>query len=191
MIRMRRQGHLLSQSKEDAAGMDPRHDSYVSAPKVMLGLFALFAVPLSWPLAFIATWHLFPGVIDPLAVGLEPFLYILAIFWLLMANAGAILIAKMFRLRRTNLLWFSVAVGGTILLNLALTVAGIAEHLSMIGEPGVIRPASVSDVINLNALQSWVESLLFFGVVTSLTAGLFVLLGGVALIRAPTVHHSQ
>lgn len=173
--------------------MDPRNDSYVSGRQVTLGLFALCAVPLSWPLALIATWYLFPGVIDPLIAGLQPLfiLYILAIVWLLMANAGTILIAKMFRLRRTNLLWFSVAVGGTILLNLALTVAGIAGRLSMIGEPGVIRPASVSDVINLNALQSWIEGLLFFAVVTSLTASLFVLLGGVALIRAPTVHPAK
>ncbi|MEQ1865162.1 MAG: hypothetical protein ABL996_10990 [Micropepsaceae bacterium] len=143
--------------------------------------FAFLFVPLLWPGAFIATAKLDPDAIDPLLGGLQNYLYVPALIWLLGAFAFTAVIAAVFRLRRTRRLFVMLAVIASVVLILAFDIMDIVGRLRSIGQHAVVYPDSVDDVLNWKALIQIGQGVIFACIVSLTTALAFVACGGLSL----------
>lgn len=167
---MRRTGFLVRRTEEGRIGMD-ENGTFVSVRRVLLGLFALIAAPAVWFLPLLEGPSPFP-----MAFAISVVFYLAGLLWLIVVNISVVLLADRFDLKRTKLLHFAVAMGWAQLLALA------AMAVSVLGQP-----VSDSPFVFHKSLGSMnIEVLGSAGI----TWGVYVILGGVGLIRpreSPTV----
>ncbi len=100
----------------------------------------LFIVPALWPLTFIGVAIVFPNALDPLLGGLQNVLYFPAFVWLLTILGVTLGVAKLFRLRKTNLLFFLVGMSCAVVVSIVFGSYEAWGEYRMIGQPGVIYP---------------------------------------------------
>lgn len=145
--------------------------TYVSVRRVLLGLFALIAAPAVWFLPLLEGSSPFP-----MAFGISVVFYLAGLLWLIVLNISAVSLADRFGLQRTRLLHFAVAMGSAQLFFLAVAT------VSVLGQT-----ASASSIVFFRSLGGLNVEILGSAV---LTWGIYVVLGGIGLIRpreSPTV----
>ena len=135
-------------------------------------------VPALWPLSFIGVAIYLPGVIDPLLGGLQNVLYYPALLWLIFILASTAGIARLFRLKRTNILLLGTATGCALAVSAVFCGWTAWETFQLIGQKGVIYP----DHFDVGyELVKFVKLAAFITVLTWLTIGVLILVGGFRL----------
>lgn len=136
-------------------------------PSVM----AFVLTPALWPLSFIAIALTFPKAIDPLLGGIQYVLYFPGFIWLAVVLGTTVLIARLFHFRKSTELFLAVSVLGSLCAAIILQVTTWMSRIQMIGQPGVIFPSRVDQIVHFSDLLSLLGAAF---AVSALTAIAFV-----------------
>lgn len=149
--------------------------------KIAQAILGILLVPALWPLAFLGAAIYLPGSVDPLLGGLQNVLYVPGLVWLIVTLVATAGIAKVFRLKRTNVLLLTTAVGCAFAVSAALSAYGAWGSYQLIGQKGVIYPDHFD--AEYEALK-FAKVAAFSMMVSFITAAIFVGVGGFRLWKS-------